>query len=228
MLCLLPNLTLLNRGIGMSYIPITQLRQNRKKKRSYLKKKLVISCVLIIIVLAALFINSAPFQAVSGSALTARLAALCTLILFGGILVGFSIGAVRSFCEGLRNRKCAIEQIQSARGETASGEQAETMVRNAPHLQNSFVRGLESVVSIVVWAFILKLLQPFLTAILWWQGYKLMAGKALSLNTIKTAFALIEIFAYAGILIFLLLFSWSRWNYYRYGRLSRHKAKPLM
>jgi len=212
----------------MSYIPITQLRQNRKKKKSYIKKKLVIICMLITVALAALFINSASFQPVSVSALSTTLAAFCTLLLFGGILVGLSIGTVRSFRDGLRNRNCAIEQIQSARGETASGEQAKTTVTDPPHLQHSFVRGLESVLSIVVWAFFLKLLQPFLTAILWWQGYKLMAGKAFSLNTIKTTFVLIETFAYAGILISLLLFSWSRWNYYRYGRLNHHKAKPLM
>lgn len=210
----------------MVYVPVTQLRKNRKQKNSTIDSTMLfrfiiglggISCVLVLLTLFQ------PFR-VNGSTLLA----VCTLLLFSAAIVGLTIQLLKNFTLWLTGRKRAMKEIQRAQDETASDKQQEVMIIDEPRLQNSFFRGVESVVSISAWAFFLNLIQPFITAILWWQGYKLLEGKAFSLATIEGTLMLIESTVYFGILVFLILFSWSRWNYWRYGRLNRRRPRPLV
>jgi len=210
----------------MNYIPVTQLRQNRKKKRIVINKKLVVSAICALGVVSLVLLLPVLSQSFITHAST--LLALGTLLLFGGIIVALAVGLLLKLSHWLSDRKYAKAEVAAARREMASGQQAETMVIDAPRLQHSFLRGLESLLSISAWAFFLNLLQPFITSVVWWQGYKLMAGQAFSLHTIEATLTMIEMSAYFGIAVFLILFSWSRWNYYRYGRLNRRKPKPLV
>ena len=70
------------------------------------------------------------------------------------------------------------------------------------------------VMPIVAGAFLLYLLQPFITAVVCWQGYKLMVGRAFPLKTIEDVFTMIQWAVYFEIAVVLLLFSWSQWNKY--------------
>ena len=210
----------------MKYIPVTQLRRCRKKNSVIITKKLVVACMLITSVVSLLLLIAVLPQSMIAHAST--LLALCTLLLFGGVIAGLFVSLLLKFSRWLRNRKSARAVIQLARREMASERQARTMVLDKPHLQHSFFRVLESLLSISAWAFFINLMQPFITAILWWQGYKLMFDKAFSLATIEGTLIMIENSVYFGIAVYLILLSWSEWNYYRYGRLNRRKAKPLV
>jgi magnesium-transporting ATPase (P-type) len=75
--------------------------------------------------------------------------------------------------------------------------------------------GLKSLSYIVAWAFLLYILQPFVTAVVWWKGYQLMVGNASSLSTIDGIFTMIEYVVYFGIVAILVLLSWSEWNNWR-------------
>jgi poly-beta-1,6-N-acetyl-D-glucosamine biosynthesis protein PgaD len=76
--------------------------------------------------------------------------------------------------------------------------------------------GLKSLLYIAVWAFLLYILQPFITAVVWWKGYQLMVGNASSLSTIDGTFTVIEYVVYFSILIILVLLSWAEWNNWRF------------
>jgi poly-beta-1,6-N-acetyl-D-glucosamine biosynthesis protein PgaD len=82
--------------------------------------------------------------------------------------------------------------------------------------KETFWGGIKSFLYITVWAFLLYLLQPFITAVVWWKGYQLMVGNASSLSTIDGTFTVIEYVVYFGISIVLVLLSWSEWNKWRF------------
>lgn len=76
--------------------------------------------------------------------------------------------------------------------------------------------GLKSLLYIAVWAFLLYILQPFITAVVWWKGYQLMVGNASSLATIDGVFTMIEYGVYFGFFAILVLLSWLEWNNWRF------------
>ncbi|WP_378951393.1 poly-beta-1,6-N-acetyl-D-glucosamine biosynthesis protein PgaD [Pelosinus sp. sgz500959] len=210
----------------MAYIPVTQLRKNRRKNRSMICRKRFFRCVIVLIGILSILlfpILSQPFIS-NGSTLLA----VCILLLFGIIMISLTLRLVKKCNFWLAERKHAVKEIRKAQDERASGRKKEVMVIDRPRLQNAFIRGLESIFSISAWAFFLNLIQPFMTTILWWQGYNLMEGNAFSLATIEGTLIMIESSIYFGIFVFLILLSWSRWNYWRYGRLNRRGARPLV
>lgn len=149
---------------------------------------------------------------------TGTLLALCTLLLFSGTIIGLSIRLLMMIRQWLAIRQHAVDQIRSSRRETSRGKQDET---DAPRLQNSFLRGVESILLISAWAFFLNLVQPFITTLVWWQGYTLLEENICSLATIEGALSMIESWVYFGIIAFLILISWSQWNDWRYGRMNQ-------
>ena len=146
----------------MNYKLDNQSRLYRKIKSAVINKKLAIHCTLTMIALS--FMLLIPVLSETFITLACKLLALCTVLLFGGIVVGLSVSLLIKFSHWLRNRKHVM----------ADGMQAEPMVIDAPRLQHSFLRVLESLLSISAWAFFLNLMQPFFTAIVWWLGYKLL------------------------------------------------------
>lgn len=203
----------------MAYIRVTQLRKDRKKNHLIVKRKILfrsivaLSGILFVLLLPVL---SHPLVAHESTFLAA-----CTLLLFSSIIIGLTIRLVKKFNLWLAGRKHALKEIRSAQDETACGKIDELMLSKKPRLKKTFLPGLESILTIFAWAFFLSLAQPFMTAILWWQGHKLMEGKAFSLEMMEKILIMMESFVYFGIIVFLILLSWSQWNDWRYGRLNR-------
>ncbi|MBC8015301.1 MAG: poly-beta-1,6-N-acetyl-D-glucosamine biosynthesis protein PgaD [Sporomusaceae bacterium] len=192
----------------MNYILVTRARRDRKKHRVVRKRKPVMHTMLALSIFSLIVLFPVLPQSVNAHAYA--LIALCTLLFFSGILVGLAIRLVMLLRHWLAIRKRAAAQF------------------DAPHLQNSFLRGIESILSILAWAFLLHLMQPFITAFVWWQGYRLLEEKVFSLSSIEGTLNMLESSVYFGIITFLILLTWSQWNDWRYGRLNRRQIKPLV
>ena len=76
----------------------------------------------------------------------------------------------------------------------------------------TFLSDIHSLLYIAAWAFLLYLLQPFITAVIWWKGYQFMVGNASSLSTINETFTMMEYMVYFGMIFILVLLCWSEWN----------------
>ena len=154
--------------------------------------------------------------------------AVCTMLLFGSIIAGLSVRLLVIFLYWLARAKPAVEHTPSNTQEMISVKPDESIVIDEPRLQNSYMRGLEYMVSISVWAFFLNLMQPVVTTILWLQGYQLIEENIFSLSTIQATVSMIQWIAYFAVAVFLILISWAHWNYWRYGLLDHRKPKPLV
>ncbi len=89
-------------------------------------------------------------------------------------------------------------------------------------------RGVETVLSVAVWAIFLNLLQPIFTVIMWLAGVRLFQTQVFSLSAIEATAFMFKFIFYLGMVSFIILFSWASWNYWRYGRLNRRKPRPVM
>ncbi len=78
--------------------------------------------------------------------------------------------------------------------------------------------GMKSIVYIAAWAFLLYVLQPFITAAVWWKGYQILLENALSLSVINTIFTVIEYIVCFAMVTLLAMLSWSEWNRWRLSR----------
>ena len=85
----------------------------------------------------------------------------------------------------------------------------------------TFFCGMKSLLYIAAWAFLLYLLQPFITAVVWWKGYQLMVGNAFSLSTIDGNFTVMEYVVYFGIIVIWVLLSWPEWHKWRFLHLVK-------
>lgn len=188
----------------MSDIPVTQLRRNRKKKSIVIGKKTLMYVIFQISIFSIILLL--PVLSRSFVAYTNTLLSLCTLFLFGAIIAYLSIRLFIMLINGLERGKHAAKLASSSKGKGARDKQGESVVIDEPRLRNSWTRGMEFVLSISAWAFFLYLLQPFITAVLWWQGYKLVEGQAFPLDTIQGTLTMIESSVYFGIVVFLILF----------------------
>jgi poly-beta-1,6-N-acetyl-D-glucosamine biosynthesis protein PgaD len=89
-------------------------------------------------------------------------------------------------------------------------------------------RGVETVLSVAVWAIFLNLLQPIFTVVMWLAGVRLFQTQVFSLSAIEATTFMFKFIFYLGLVSFIVLFSWASWNYWRYGRLNRRKPRPEM
>lgn len=186
---------------------VTGLRRNRKKKSYAVNKKTLVSVISLISVLSIMLLL--PVFSQSLLAYASTLLSLCTLFLFGGIIVYLAIRLVMVVSDWMGSGKHAGERTPLSRGSRP--------------MKIPLWWDFGGVAIILMWAFILKLFHPFVTTLVWWQGYKLMGGKDFSLGTIEGTVTMVECFAYFGIAIFLLLLSRFYWSYC--GRRSRCQAK---
>lgn len=200
----------------MSDKSVTELRRNRKKKSDGVNKKKLISVISLLSVLSMMLLL--PVFSQSLLAYTSTLLSLCTLLLFSGIIAYLTIRLVIVISDWMGSGKHAVESIQ------APGKEANqcTPVSGSCPMKNSLWSDLGGVASILMWAFILKLFQPFVTTLVCWQGYKLMGGKNCSLGTIEGTITAIEGCTYFVMFILILLLSQFYWS--RCGRRSRYKT----
>lgn len=198
----------------MNYISATPLRRDRKKRRVVTNRKKARYTMMAVSLLSLVLLVSAPPQIVT------VLLALCTLLLFIGTIIGLPICLVIKIRKWLVIRKCGIEEVRSSGCETSSCKQGSAVMPNAPRLKKPFLRVVESIVSISAWAFFLQLMEPFITALVWWQGYTLLEEDVFSIVTIEGTLDMVEFLVYFGIVTFLILISWSKWNDWRYGKLN--------
>ncbi len=78
--------------------------------------------------------------------------------------------------------------------------------------------GVKSLLYIAIWAFFLYVLQPFITAAVWWKGHQIMRENAFSLAAVNTIFIVMEYIVICGMSIFFAALSWSEWNRWRLSR----------
>jgi hypothetical protein len=78
--------------------------------------------------------------------------------------------------------------------------------------------GVKSILYIAAWAFLLYVLQPFITAAAWWKGHQMMMENALSLSVINTIFTVMEYIVCFGMVTLFAMLSWSEWNHWRLSR----------
>ncbi len=182
---------------------VTSLRRNPKKKRYTVNKRTLISVISLISILSIILLL--PVFSQSLLAYVSTLLSLCTVFLFGGIIVYLTIRLVMVVSDWLASGKHGEEHTSLGKGSRPS--------------KIPLWWDFGGVIIILMWALILKLFYPFVTTLVWWQGYKLMSGKAFSLGTIEGTVTMVEYFTYFGIAIFLLLLSQCYWRYC--GRRSR-------
>ena len=76
-----------------------------------------------------------------------------------------------------------------------------------------FFQGIKSFFILLAWAFLVYLFQPFITAVVWWQGYqRLLLGKAAAIAAVVKIFTMIEYVVYLSVLLFLAILSWQEWK----------------
>jgi poly-beta-1,6-N-acetyl-D-glucosamine biosynthesis protein PgaD len=97
---------------------------------------------------------------------------------------------------------------------------------NQPTLQKTSVRGLQLLASATAWGIFLYFLQTLFTTVVWLTGGKLLYHQSLLPASIEGTKSLLINSCYFAIIIFLLLFIWANWNYWRFGRLERRKPRP--
>ena len=180
-------------------ISVIELRRNRKRKQVVVNKKTLIYVIFQISILSIILLI--PVFAHSLLAYTSTLLSLCTLFLFGGTIVYLAIRLVTVVSDCFGSGKHAAEGIAS----------------DSRPLKNPLWSDLGGVAIVLMWAIILKLFHPFISALVWWQGYKLMGGKGFSLGTIEGTVTVVESFTYFSMVVILLLLSRSYWNYYGKG-----------
>jgi hypothetical protein len=200
----------------MSYVPIIQSRRSFKANEGSTRKAWIKHIMIVVMVSFLLLFPILPQRIFANNG---TIFAMFTLLLFASFLTWLTIRLVRILLAQMRSVNYGMKEAQASRVEKVREELADAdMSVDTPRLKKNNYRGLEAILSVAAWATFLKLLQPFITAVLWWQGYQLIAGNDFSVVLIERAFALIEFFVYFGIFVLLVLISWSEWNYWRYGR----------
>lgn len=198
----------------MDQISLIQLRRKHKKRRVVVKRKIRTRTILAVVAFSLVLL--VPILSQSGIALSSLLLAVCTLLLFSGIIVGLPIYLLAKIRLWLVIRKYAAED----------GKLAQSKRVGAQRSKNSFWRGLESIFLVSAWAFFLYLMQPFITAFIWWQGYKLLEENLFTVDVIEGVLDKVDAGVYFGMIIFIINFSWSEWNHWYYGKANRQQAKP--
>lgn len=188
----------------MNYVPVVQSRKQRKRKRGTDKKRygMILPVVLGATGLYLVFLKTAA--ALEMKLLTA------ILILFAAIC--FLIWSILELC-----RKAAVCIKNS--------NHSEKMVEKADVLHEAsgrkkFRLAVEAGLSVLAWGFFLYVLQPFITALLWWQSYQLMAGRTYPVTIVSEVFAGIEYGVYLGMFVCLLQILWKEWSQLTFGKES--------
>lgn len=76
-----------------------------------------------------------------------------------------------------------------------------------------FFQGLKSLFVLLAWSFLVYLFQPFITAVVWWQGYqRLLLGKATTVVAVVKVFTMIDYVVCLSVLLFLTMLSWQEWK----------------
>lgn len=187
---------------------ISELRRSRRKKKVVVSKKTLLYVIFQISISSIILLL--PVFSQSFFAHKSTLIALCTLFFFGGSIVYLALRLLMMVSDWMGSGKHTKTTIASSL--PGSGNEEKAVVGGSAPIKNPFWRDLEGVATILAWAFILKLLQPFFSALIWWQGYKLMEGRNFSLVEVERTTHLIENLVYLGIVIVLLLVSQTYWS----------------
>lgn len=99
----------------------------------------------------------------------------------------------------------------------------EHLIINEPSLQKPFMRGIELIFSAGMWLMFLYLLQIFLTSTFWVVSGLFVYHQILAPAPLRDTKILLLGVCYYALAVFLVLFGWANWNYWRYGRLERRK-----
>lgn len=197
----------------MSGTTAMRLRRKRKTRDVAVNKKTLICVISLISVLSILLLL--PVLSGSVMAYASTLLSLCTLFIFGGIIVYLAIHLLMLISDWNGSGKHAADSMKFARLE--NGE------LDLQPIKSTVWWDLGGFVVLLLWGFILKLLYPFITTIVWWQGYKLMGGKGFSVGTIEGTITMVEYLTYFSIAAFLLLICRFYWSYC--AKRNRYVAK---
>lgn len=184
---------------------VSGLRRRQKKNTLVVKKRTLIYVIFQISIVSIILLL--PMFSPSLLAHQHTLLALCTLFLFGGGVVYLAIRSLMMVSDWLGSGKHAIKPMATSCSKI-EGQPLEKTIGKP-----SFWVCLKEVVTVLAWAFLLKLLQPFIAAVVWWQGYKLLEGKVFSLGEIDRMAIMIEYLVYFGIAICLLIIIEPYWHY---------------
>ena len=187
----------------MRGITATRLKWKRKQKSVAVSKKTLISVISLISVLSIILLLPVFSQCLMAYAST--LLSLSTLFLFGGLIVYLAIRLLMMISDWSGSGKHAADSMKFARQEDGELEPRP--------IKSTVWWDLGGIIILLTWASILNLLYPFVTTMVWCQGYKLMGGKGFSLGAVEGTIMIVEYLTYFGIGIFLLLFGRSYWNY---------------
>lgn len=197
---------------------MNELRRRRKKHSFVVKKRTLLYVIFQISIVSIILLL--PMFSQSLLAHQHTLLALCTLFLFGGCIVYLAIRLLMMVSDWRGCGKHAIKPM------TISCPGTDKPTENAP-AKPTVGQCLTEVVSILAWAFMLKLIQPFIVALVWWQGYKLLVGKVFSLGEIDRIATTIEYLVYFGLGVYLLLVIEPYWHYVKGKRAeSKITTKP--
>jgi len=178
----------------VSEIPILQSRRNRKKKKVAVNTRTLAYVIFQISIVSIILLL--PVFSQSLGVHMSTLLALGTLFLFGGLIVYLALRLVMMVSDWM-----------------GSGKHTKGRNSGAYSDKISFLSGLKRVLLISAWIFVLKLWHPFIVAMIWWQGYKLMEGKVFSLAEVKTMVIMIQCMTYFAMGVFVLLLSQPYWGY---------------
>lgn len=181
---------------------VPDLGRSKRKKKFVVNKNTLIYVIFQISILSIILLFPVFYQSLL--AYKSTLLALCTLVLFAGIIVYLSI-------------RLLILVIDCM----GSGKHAKPLEDDVPLNKRTSLQRMIEFLTISLWTFIFKLFHPFVAALVWWQGYKLMEGNVFSLGEIEGTAMMIEALVYFVFIILLLLLSRPCWSY---GLLNRSKS----
>ena len=107
-------------------------------------------------------------------------------------------------------------------------KEKKSLIINQPSLQKPVVRGLQVLFSATVWGIFLYFLQTLFTTVAWITSGNFLYSHSISPKAIEGTKNLFIQSCWFAAIVFLLLFSWATWNYWRFGRLERRKARPVI
>jgi poly-beta-1,6-N-acetyl-D-glucosamine biosynthesis protein PgaD len=103
-----------------------------------------------------------------------------------------------------------------------------SLIIDSPGLQKPLVRFLETLFSAMVWLIFIYIFQVIPATFLWIFGLEQFYVSNFSSDAIQGTINGVFMILYTAAICFIVLFLWSRWNYWRYGRLVRRKPRPFV
>jgi hypothetical protein len=181
----------------VNYIPVTQSRKMRKKtkREAY---NIVVHNIVLVSITSFIVLFLAMFKIIVFT--RTILLAVLTLFLSISIITMTIILLYRSLVACIRDNKSLEQQ-----------ENFNEIVDHYYWKKMLFPRA-KAVLNIVAWGFLLYLLQPFITALFWWQCHQLMVENVSSIAITNKLFGVIEYLVYFCVTILLVQIAWLEWS----------------